>query len=93
MWDIAINRQHDIGAAKVRAAAKKLIKKVGKDYGIKGVWEDEDTFVADQAGHVEEGTIKVSEKKVSININLDFLGRLGKAQIKKAIEDELDKVL
>ena len=93
MWDIEINRSHKTPVEKVRAGVKKLLIKVGKKYNIKGSWSDPDNYAAEKGGHVEEGEVKLSAKKVLINIRFDFLGRLATNKIQKAIDDELDKIL
>ena len=93
MWDIAISKSYKSGTQKVRKDVKRLMTKVEKDYGIKGSWSDPDNFVAEKGGHVEEGELKISSKKVALNIRFDLLGKLAKSKIQKAIEDELDKIL
>ena len=65
MWDIAIMRSYKSDIQKVRKGVKRLLAKVERDYGIKGSWPDPDNFVADKGGHVEEGALKISSKKVA----------------------------
>lgn len=93
MWDVSITKRHTSDPQSLRPGIDKLLSKVKKEHGIKGKWSGSDLFVVESGGHVNEGELKISSSAVTVNLKLDFLGRLAKGKVREAIEKELDRIV
>ena len=93
MSDIEISRSYTSDTERARSVVQKFLVAAEQGYGIKGTWTDEDNFTFDKAGHVEGGAVKIFPDKVTINMDLDFLGKMAKGMIESAINDEFKKIM
>ena len=92
MSDIEISRNFTADIERARSVVQKFLAGAEQGYGIKGTWADEDNFTFDKAGHVEKGEVKIFPDKVTIKMDLDFLGKMANGMIESAINNEFKKI-
>ncbi len=90
MADIELKRTHHLGLKGARDAADKMADKLGKQFNLSGDWEG-NTLHFDRPG--VNGSLKVSDKDMHLQVTLGFLLKAMKGPIEKAVHEQLDKVL
>lgn len=90
MADIDLKRTHHLGLKGARDAADKMADKLGKQFNLSGDWEG-NTLHFDRPG--VNGSLKVSDKDMHLQVTLGFLLKAMKGPIEKAVHEQLDKVL
>jgi putative polyhydroxyalkanoate system protein len=93
MWDLTITKSHQSSPDHLRPGIDALLAKVKNDYDIVGSWEGPDHFVVAKGGHVVAGELTIASDAVTINLKLDWLGRLAKGKIEDAIGKELEEIV
>lgn len=90
MADIELKRTHHLGLQAARAAADRMADKLGKQFNLSGDWEG-NTLHFDRPG--VNGSLKVTDKDMHLQVTLGFLLKAMKGPIEKAVHDQLDRVL
>lgn len=90
MADIELKRSHHLGLKGAREAADKMADKLGKQFNLSGDWEG-NTLHFDRPG--VNGSLKVTDHDMHLQVTLGFLLKAMKGPIEKAVHEQLDKVL
>jgi len=90
MADISIKRSHALGLKGAHAAADKMAEKLGKQFNLSGDWNG-NTLHFDRPG--VNGTLKISDSDMVLEVTLGFLLKAMKGPIERAVNEQLDKVL
>jgi putative polyhydroxyalkanoate system protein len=90
MADIDLKRSHHLGLKGAREAADKMADKLGKQFNLSGDWEG-NTLHFDRPG--VQGSLKVTDHDMHLQVTLGFLLKAMKGPIEKAVHEQLDKVL
>jgi putative polyhydroxyalkanoate system protein len=95
MATIDIRRPHTLGKDVARQKAESLAKGMETKLGIRWRWEgDKITFDAPSgAAKGATGSVGVTERDVSVAIDLPFLLRAVKGTIENRVNEELNKLM
>jgi putative polyhydroxyalkanoate system protein len=90
MADIALTRSHELGLKGAKVAADKMAEKLGEKFDLTGDWKGN---VLSFSRPGVNGTLKISETDMALEVTLGFLLKAMKGPIEKAVIENLDKVL
>ena len=90
MSRITVERSHSLGLAVAREKAEALAQRLASEYDVKYRWSG-DTLEFKRSG--ADGSIRVGEDRVRVELNLGLLLSAMGGSIKREIEQTLDKHL
>ena len=92
MANVKITREHNLGLDKALAHARGLVEGLAEKYGLKTSWSDKGVTVKHGMTGIT-GTLEVSEKTVTVIVELNFLQSAFKGVIESTINSILAKEL
>jgi len=92
MADIKITREHNLGLDKALASARALVDGLAEQYGLTTYWSDTGVTVKHGLTGIT-GTLEVTDKTVTVIVELSFLQSAFKGVIESTINSVLAKEL
>ena len=92
MANVKITREHNLGIAQAMIRARGLVDGLAEQYGLKTYWSDKGVTVKHGMTGIT-GTLEVSEKSVTVFVELSFLQSAFKGVIESTINSILAKEL
>lgn len=92
MADIKITREHNLGLDKALAHARGLVDGLAEKYGLKTSWSNTGVTVKHGLTGIT-GTLEVTDKTVTVIVELSFLQSAFKGVIESTINSILAKEL
>lgn len=89
MADISYTQPHKLSHKKAKAAAQKVVDKLGEEYGVTAEWEG-DVLNFQRSG--VNGTLEVTPHEAQIDITLGFLLKAFSGTIEQHVQENMKKV-
>ena len=92
MANVKITREHNLGLDKALASARALVDGLAEQYGLTTYWSDTGVTVKHGLTGIT-GTLEVTDKTVTVIVELSFLQSAFKGVIESTINSVLAKEL
>ena len=92
MANVKITREHNLGLDKALASARALVDGLAEQYGLTTYWSDTGVTVKHGLTGIT-GTLEVTDKVVTVFVELNFLQSAFKGVIESTINSVLAKEL
>ena len=91
MADIKTSRSHSLDPSKLRRQLETLASEMNRKFGIQSDFEGNAAHLSGSA--IKEGAVTWTSDTLTVELTLDFMGKMFKNKIEKEIEARMDAMV